>query len=212
MGSEEVLHIPEGVTAFNPKAFVGHNELKEIYFPSTLETIPVKAFTELRGLEHVHFSEGLFEICDHAFEHCTNLREVDLPDGVVLLGRFAFASCRHLERVHLPGTIRNPADRVFAWCDGLKEVVLDEGITQVSEYMFETDNEAKDKLETLRLPTTLRVIAGDGFTNRKAFWAYLAPDMENPNRSKLRSILNHGAGLASYKVTYADGKLAFDRI
>ena len=106
----------------------------------------------------------------------------------------------------------NPADRVFAWCDGLKEVILDEGITQISEYMFETDNEAKDKLETLRLPTTLRVIAGDGFNNRKAFWAYLAPDMENPNRSKLRSILNHGTGLASYKVTYMDGKLAFDRI
>lgn len=212
LGSEEVLHIPEGVTAFNPKAFVGHNELKEIYFPSTLEKIPTKAFTELLGLEHVHFSAGLFEICDHAFENCPHLREVDLPDGVVLLGRFAFAHCAHLKCVHLPGTIRNPADRVFAWCDGLKEVILDEGITQISEYMFETDNEAKDKLETLRLPTTLRVIAGDGFNNRKAFWAYLAPDMENPNRSKLRSILNHGTGLASYKVTYMDGKLAFDRI
>ena len=211
LGSEEVLHIPEGVTAFSSKAFVGHNELKEIYFPSTLEIIPAKAFKELHGLEHVHFSEGLFEICDHAFENCPRLQEVDLPDGVVLLGSFAFARCVGLERVHLPGTIRNPADRVFAWCDGLKEVALDEGITQISEYMFVCDSN-KDKLETLRLPTTLRVIAGDGFNNRKAFWAYLAPDMENPNRSKLRSILNHGTGLASYKVTYTDGKLAFDRI
>ena len=211
LGSEEVLHIPEGVTAFNPKAFVGHNELKEIYFPSTLERIPAKAFKELHGLEHVHFSAGLFEICDHAFENCPRLREIDLPDGVVLLGSFAFARCASLERVHLPGTIRNPADRVFAWCNALKEVVLDEGITQISEYMFVCDSN-KDKMETLRLPTTLRVVAGDAFDHRKVFLAYLAPDMANPDRSRLRSILNHGTGLASYKVTYADGKLVFDRI
>lgn len=212
VGSEEVLHIPEGVTAFNPKAFVGHNELREIYFPSTLEEIPAKAFKELHGLEHVHFSEGLFEISDSAFENCPRLQDVDLPDGVVLLGRFAFADCKHLERVHLPGTIRNPADRVFAWCDGLKEVVLDEGITQISEYMFTPEDSKHDKLKTLRLPTTLRVIAADAFAHRKAFQAYLSPDLDVSTAQRLNSIFHHGSGMSVYKVTYEDGKLLFYHI
>ena len=156
--SEEVLFVPEGVVCITSRAFAGHDEIREIHFPSTLEVIEHDAFKELKGLRTVHFSEGLREIGDSAFFSCPALEAAQLPEGLVLLKRWAFRNCTALKSVTVPGTVRNPGPAVFEGCYALTDVVLNEGLTQLSNEMFgDCGTEAASPLR-VNFPASLRIV------------------------------------------------------
>ena len=96
----KTVSLPEGLTSIGPFAFFRCTALKQIAFPTSLETIGEWAFSEC-PLEELRFPEGLVRIDQFAFARCTKLKEVFLPATLIAIGQVPFSSCTSLNAFHV---------------------------------------------------------------------------------------------------------------
>ncbi|KAH0791370.1 leucine-rich repeat protein [Histomonas meleagridis] len=75
--------------------------LKSIIIPSSLKTIPTKAFEYCTSLESVILNDGLKEIKDEAFTHCESLMEITIPKTVTSIGINPFTFCNSLQKFNV---------------------------------------------------------------------------------------------------------------
>lgn len=100
--SGDVLFIPPEIDGYKVTA-IGRSALhdlnvKEVFIPSTVETIEYGAF-EFSTVQKVNFSSGLKNIGVYAFHYCSYLTSITLPETVVKIEDGAFTGCFGLSEV-----------------------------------------------------------------------------------------------------------------
>lgn len=101
--------LPEGFNSLGEEAFFGCDRLNRVEIPSTLKTIPSRAFEDCVKLRKLVIAEGVINVSEYAFSGCTELEEVDLPFSVKKVKEAAFEKCPSLS------TIKVPAEAVYAF-------------------------------------------------------------------------------------------------
>lgn len=106
-----------GVTSMTDSIFEGTNTITKITFPSTLQSISVKAFCRCTSLTAIDFEEGcgVTIIDEFAFNNCTRLTEVNLDKCTKLatIGNSAFANIGSIAKLSLPSSIQTLGQNVF---------------------------------------------------------------------------------------------------
>jgi hypothetical protein len=104
----ESYTIPEGVEVICSAAFYSDYQiednvhLKEIIFPSTLQTIEEMGFFGQRKLVQLNFNDGLRSIGKDAFGRCMGLEaQIYIPAGVDSIGDYAFYACLDVKTFYL---------------------------------------------------------------------------------------------------------------
>ena len=69
----------------------------DVTIPSTITTLPAKAFHKLQTIQSVTFHNAVTEIGKDAFSLCTGLAAPDLPSSITYIGENAFTYCRFTE-------------------------------------------------------------------------------------------------------------------
>ncbi|MBR6360549.1 MAG: leucine-rich repeat domain-containing protein [Clostridia bacterium] len=108
LGGKPVAVIAEGAFAgYNFKPASDEQDVSEVRFPGTLETIEAGAF---KG-SSIHkalmvYSPKLKSIGANAFEGCENLVQLDIPASVEEFGAGCFANCPKLRVVTFRGNLK----------------------------------------------------------------------------------------------------------
>ena len=99
--------------------------------PSSVTTIGLRAFADIRGLERIELPSGLKTILYEAFEGCHSLRSIVIPDGVEYIQGNAFKDCLSIKSVKIPASVkmigRGGAYNSFKGCTSLVSIVVEEG-------------------------------------------------------------------------------------
>lgn len=99
--------------------------------PSSVTTIGLRAFADIRGLERIELPSGLKTILSAAFEGCHSLRSIVIPDGVEYIQGNAFKDCLSIKSVKIPASVkmigRGGSYNSFKGCTSLVSIVVEEG-------------------------------------------------------------------------------------
>ncbi len=95
IGSNDLLHIPNGITYVNPYAFYQNQTLRFLYLSESVESIGKYAFAETK-IEKIFFpsdNNNLTTIEEYAFYGCTSACDFDIRNcsKLVTIGEGAFA-------------------------------------------------------------------------------------------------------------------------
>lgn len=82
-----------------PQAFWGCG-LKNIEFPSSLNTIGEYAFYDCYYLESITTSSGVRQIDKNAFQNCLSLKEIILGENVANIASYVFWNCPKIETIY----------------------------------------------------------------------------------------------------------------
>ena len=86
VGNEELVEVPDYVTAIQSHAFRGES-IRNITIPPSVKSIGKNAFEYCNNLRSITFSEGLEELGEEAFLECKKLAAVHLPSTLVKIGQ-----------------------------------------------------------------------------------------------------------------------------
>ncbi len=95
VGSGPIVRIPEGVRRISDMAFAENKTVKEVVFPTSLESIGDGAFWKCKSLSGLTWHDGLREIGENAFSN-TALKAVTIPKTVRKIGVGAFGYCHDI--------------------------------------------------------------------------------------------------------------------
>lgn len=136
--------------------------------PSTLKTIPERAFYGCTSLASLYLPEGLTTIGNYAFYNTSSLPKVTLPASLTSIGTDAFASsgittleyaegtitahrtyAKKIVNLVLPSSLVTIPDNAFVDCTALTQVSLSEHINSIGAAAFQNCS----SLATLIFPT-----------------------------------------------------------
>lgn len=124
----------------NPQLYKGFFEnnqnIEEVYIPSSLSTVPARAFRSCKNIRRVVLAEGVTKIDRYAFFDCDKLEEIVLPSSLKEINHHAFCGCERLEQIILPSALESIGDRAFANCISLKSIVIPSNVTWISGGTF----------------------------------------------------------------------------
>lgn len=158
--SLERVILPEGLVKIGASLFQS-SAVKEVVFPSTVETLPDNTFNSCMSLQSVTLPETLKSIGHSAFYYCTKLAAINLPDSVTNLGHSAFVSCKMLTSIRLPAGLTRLENSMFDDCSLLETVHLPDSITAIGTSAFSRC----PALASLTLPSLLRTIGDQAFAS-----------------------------------------------
>ena len=149
------FQVPEGTTQIGKYAFLGHQTLNAVHFPSTLTTVETGAFSLCTSLAKASFrdSSRLSLIKSYAFLYCP-ITNISFPRVPFSLGDNAFLARSH-GHVVLPSTVQEIGDSALA---GMDVVTIVEGSAKGVFRAFETatvevlPGDDKEKGFTFRIP------------------------------------------------------------
>jgi len=95
--------LPSNVTSLPDYMFYGCKNLKEINFPSLLETIGFRSFREC-GFSELTIPSSVKYICDGAFMYNDSLTSITLSEGLETIGENAFRRAG-IESFNIPSTV-----------------------------------------------------------------------------------------------------------
>lgn len=138
--------------------------------------------------------QGVTTICHNAFKFC-NLIEICFPDSVRKIGSNAFQFCHSLETIRGGNGIQEydfSSFRDTKWFKNAKDLILGkilvradpsnenavvpEGVEIIGSAAFNFDFEKQRMLETVRLPSTLKVIGSYAFSGNKNLKSISLPE------------------------------------
>ena len=109
----------------------------DVYIPSTINSIPTSAFTNMVSLVSCTLPKTLTSIGGYAFYHCIQLFYIDLWDNITSIGERAFEDCDSLVSVHIPTGLTSISYYCFSKCGGLISVDIPDSVTRIGECAFE---------------------------------------------------------------------------
>lgn len=157
-----------GVKGIADYAFYQAYSLIGITGISGIEHIGRGAFYECYNLSMVTLNRNLTRIEDYTFYDCFSLTigNTDLegnpilPSELTYIGRSAFYGCSSMKSVNFRGTrVTTIGPYAFYYCESLIDVQFSERIVEIGEKAFYNDV----KIETIRLPDSLKTIAEKAF-------------------------------------------------
>ncbi|HFI0644478.1 TPA: leucine-rich repeat protein [Streptococcus suis] len=163
--------IKEGVTVVADKMFEGQSGITSLILPSSLLEVRPYAFTGI-GIESLSLPAGLQKLGTHSFASSSSLKSVTIPSSLVG-GDGAFIDSKSLVNISLaPGTTKI-IDGLFRGT-GFSEFTVPEGITEIGANAFSENG----NLTTIILPSTLRTIGANAFSNTSLKRIVLPPGMK----------------------------------
>ncbi|HEM5095318.1 TPA: leucine-rich repeat protein [Streptococcus suis] len=163
--------IKEGVTVVADKMFEGQSGITSLILPSSLLEVRPYAFTGI-GIESLSLPAGLQKLGTHSFASSSSLKSVTIPSSLVE-GDGAFIDSKSLVNISLaPGTTKI-IDGLFRGT-GFSEFTVPEGITEIGANAFSENG----NLTTIILPSTLRTIGANAFSNTSLKRIVLPPGMK----------------------------------
>jgi len=135
IGSDTIVHVPEGVTKIRPRAF--NRDVTDVFLPDGLKTIGTAAFTGCRTINSITIPNSVDFIGNTAFCWCSNLKSIVIPDGVTTIESHTFMGCISLKSVTLPNSLEGIETDAFIYCESLERITIPEKVTYISESAFE---------------------------------------------------------------------------
>ena len=164
----EKYNIPTTVKELAQKAFQGANKLKSMDVPSTVETIGVEAFRNMKGLVTVNFvaPSKVKELKQDVFRACDKLKEVVLPASITEIAT-AFYECGELEKITIPegSKLKTIKASAFATNKKLKNFII-EGSCDLETIESNAFANA-EKLESFNFPKSVKNIELNAFSGCK---------------------------------------------
>ena len=176
------IGLPDNLEVIDEEVFLGCENLRAIHLPANLKTIGYEAFHRCYKLANITFPEGLQKIMRDAFWDCYGLTEITLPSTLTVLSDYAFEQCINLRSINLPESITEMGNylfmgdtllsepiynsKYFAYCPPkyATSYAVPDGIQVILGGAF-FDPEGYSTLESVTLPSSVRIIYNDGFNN-----------------------------------------------
>ncbi len=158
IGTETVIHVPQGVQSIGEGCFAGRRDIRCVVLPASVMEIQKDAFSCCSSLREMHFSLRLLAIRDGAFRGCEALESVSLPWSLRFLGWFAFADCISLKEVKLPSHLDDLGEGCFSGCRMLTDVRLPDSIERLGDAFSRCVS-----LQSVKLPLGLKVLGAGAF-------------------------------------------------
>lgn len=134
--------------------FSGHEHIRKVVFPETLESIGRYAFNSCERLTAAELPDSLKVINDCAFAWCENLKDVVFPESLESIGSEAFRGCDSIEAVVIPSSVTFLGESIFANSRGIKTAVVNANVKSLGHGLFFDCT----SLESCVLPETLEMI------------------------------------------------------
>ncbi|MCH5303474.1 MAG: leucine-rich repeat domain-containing protein [Ruminococcus sp.] len=219
----EKVVIPEGVKKIGYQAFNACAYLKDIKFPSTIETIEYFSFIdetlwyekqpagviyigkvlfafndkegEVQAPENIKIKSGTKTIAPHAFDYCETIKSVSIPNTVRTIGNAAFYRCTELTNLIIPLTTTSIGSNAFEDCSNLKDLYI-------------TNKECKIG-DTLKISNNLTIHGAKGSTAQKfaTKYNYTFSKLPKITLSKTKYNYNGKVKKPSAKVSTYSGKV-----
>ncbi|MBQ7916969.1 MAG: leucine-rich repeat protein [Firmicutes bacterium] len=135
-GAEEVVTIPEGVTAIGEMAFRKCRTIKSVIIPDSVKSIGERAFSGCTSLEKIMIPDSVETLGAAVFSGCEYLKEVRLPAGLKSIPQEMFRYCIRLEQIELPAQPEQIEEDAFSYCVVLREIQLPDSVTAIGEKAF----------------------------------------------------------------------------
>jgi len=184
-GCEEItgIKLPDALTYIGDYAFENCTSLETITIPNNVETIGEGAFYNCMNLCTVTLGSSVETIGDFAFEDCGLLEKINIPASVTSIGYDVFPGCYFLEEINVASgnTVYKSIDGVVYSKDGTKLLIcpggktsltVPEGVTTVADSACYSCI----SLESVSLPSTLKVIENYGFCDCRALESITLPE------------------------------------
>ena len=114
-GSEQVIRVPDGVTAIGREAFA-YTDITHVSIPASVKRIYDGAFRDCKKLRAVEVLGHLNNVGNCVFYNCTVLQS--FTGSVENLGDSVFENCISLKEVNIY-KLRYTGERVFKGCKNL---------------------------------------------------------------------------------------------
>ncbi|MCL2018511.1 MAG: leucine-rich repeat domain-containing protein [Oscillospiraceae bacterium] len=102
-GTDEVVTIPDTVTAIGDYAFSSNKTLKSVIIHDSVLSIGGDAFYDCTNLESVVIGNGVESVGDYAFQMCVNMTSVTFKGEIPpTLGTGVFQSANQLKTIYVP--------------------------------------------------------------------------------------------------------------
>lgn len=107
-GESQNVRIPDTIDGYRVcylgnGAFLSHQNMKTVTFPSTLKTIGGYAFYDCGALEELSLPEGILYVGTGAFSYCKSLRSVKIPKSLHSIEEEVFFACESLSYIEVAG-------------------------------------------------------------------------------------------------------------
>lgn len=119
-GNLKSIILPSRITMIGESAFLGSDNLKNVYLPSDLETIDNYAFAEC-SIGNINLPSKLKSIGEEAFSW-NEISKLVLPEGLETIGSEAFAGNFILDSIVIPSSVSSIGDGIFSGCFSLKSI------------------------------------------------------------------------------------------
>ena len=113
------------------------SQIKTVTYAYGVTTIGEFAFFNCENLRMVYFSSTIKSIQYYAFKNCIKLNNVYLPYGLERIDFSAFQGCTGLTNVFIPFTVQRIGDWAFAECTSLKYITIPNSVIYLGNYVFE---------------------------------------------------------------------------
>eukprot|EP00980_Cylindrotheca_fusiformis_P004103 scaffold892_cov104-Cylindrotheca_fusiformis.AAC.1 len=169
------IKIAENITRIPDEAFIGHQELDEVTFSSSVQVIGKLAFRGCIKLKSILYQtvgeeakigipSYVREIDNCAFYECQLLEGPGLCEGLERIGNCAFFACKSLTEVEIPSTVTEIGDGAFHKCKRLGRLGLNEGLERIGKRAFFQC----ESLTGANVPSTVKVIDDVAFDTCKS--------------------------------------------
>ena len=132
---EKVIFEGNNLTTIGDNAFIACNNLKEIHFPDSLESIESNAFNSC-GFEEIKLPNNITNIGAMVFANCSYLKTVDIPSSLTVISYGLFSNCKKLQNITIPGSITSIEDTAFSECYSFTEIIIPESVTTIGRGAF----------------------------------------------------------------------------
>ena len=150
--------VKEGVSTICSWAFRLSRGLRQIIFPSSLNTIGDRAFMNC-SLKQITLPDSVENIGNGAFEDCKYLQQVTILNSVTSIGSSAFSHCESLEEFIIPSSVTTIRINTFLCCKSLKQITIPNSVTHIEMGAFSNCK----SLQTITIPDSVSRICKGAF-------------------------------------------------
>ena len=182
--------LPEGLVSIGVHAFQG-SQLREVSFPSTLQTMEYGCFQDCKQLQTVRFAEHMDPAFTTitGFAGCSALTECPIPNTVKTIAEQAFSQCG-LTAVTIPASVSRIENKAFQNNGNLARLIILPGTTPltIGPLAFYYCSALSDA--TITLPRRVTELQEGCFS-----YLWLIADEDKPSRSPIFYIYNENIRL-----------------
>ena len=181
------ITLGKGISVIGYECFKGCTSLTKVTLPDNLNKIDGYSFYGCTNLQTINMPDSLRSIGNNAFDGCELMEDIVLPDSLNAIGEWAFSNCKTLTKINIPDKVKIINHHTFNGCTSLDTLRIGECVETINTWdTFKDCNNLRyvefqnnlrtieswfsglEKLETVVLNDSVRIIGDQAFSNCKA--------------------------------------------